>query len=511
MGLSWPGKGYFYKTEEKIKGYYFEGDIISVNKGKLTTNIAYNLAYQILVLIIPIITAPYISRALDVDGVGIFSYVSSVAYYFFIAITLGLNNYGNRAIAKCGDNRELRDKTFWSIYFMQLSIGFIVLLLYIIYAFTLSDPRYRQYFLIYTIYVFSASIDINWFFFGMQQFKLTTTRSAVIRLLALLSIFLFVKGQNALIYYLIIVAGSSLCGNIVLWVQIRKFTNFYKPVFREVIVHCKPNLILFISILAISIYRVMDKIMIKELSSVIQNGYYENADRIITISLSAFSAVSTVMMPAISTMVSQGKTYEVRRYLRDVMQITTCLSVAMSIGLAVISKRFAPLFFGKQYGETGILLMGLSSTLFLSGWKNVLRSQFLIPYEKDRAYVISLVSGAAVNVIINYFLIPLYGARGAVIGTLCAELTGFIIQTYVVGKTISIIELFKDALIFVPAGLIMGLVVYFVLMKLPDHILSIILSMIIGAVIYIAFAAFSLWIIDKSRFKYFKDVLFIKK
>lgn len=113
---------------------------------KLKRNIIYNLSYQILVFILPLITAPYLSRVLGVDGTGTYSYVSSVAYYFQIASTLGLANYGNRAIAKVKDDRRKVSKTFWSIYFMQFGIGAIVFIVYLIYSSFLSDPEFKTYY-----------------------------------------------------------------------------------------------------------------------------------------------------------------------------------------------------------------------------------------------------------------------------------------------------------------------------------------------------------------------------
>ena len=104
---------------------------------------------------------------------------------------------------------------------------------------------------------------------------------------------------------------TFLLSNILLWTRVKTNTSFYKPTIQEITVHIKPNLILFIPILAMSVYRVMDKIMIKELSSITENGYYENADKIITMALTAFSAVATVMMPSVSNMVAQGKKQEV--------------------------------------------------------------------------------------------------------------------------------------------------------------------------------------------------------
>lgn len=474
---------------------------------KIKTNILYNMAYQVLVLIVPLITSPYISRVLSVKGIGIFSYVSSVAYYFFVLVTMGLSNYGNRCIAKQRDNKVTRSKTFWSIYYMQIAIGLCTIIIYIFYVIFISEKCYKLYFLIYTLYILGACLDINWFFFGMEEFKFTTIRNSIIKLLTVIAVFVFVKNEHALIAYFLIVAGSTLISNLILWTKVNYFVDYYKPKFKECIIHLKPNLVLFIPILAMSIYRVMDKIMIKELSGIIQNGYYENADRIITISLTAFSAIATVMMPAISNMVAKKDDFAIKKIFYDMMQVVNFLSIAMMFGLMAISIKFAPLFFGDNFIESGYLLIGLAPTIFLSGWKNVVRSQYLIPYEKDNIYVISLVVGALVNVIINGIFIPKYGARGAVIGTIAAEFAGFIIQTYAIKEYISLKKIILQSIIIVPAGIIMMLLVFFILKILPYNLLSVLLSILVGAIIYLALGIGFLYLFNKERFLYFKMIL----
>lgn len=471
---------------------------------KIKTNILYNMAYQVLVLIVPLITSPYISRVLSVKGIGIFSYVSSVAYYFFVLVTMGLANYGNRCIAKQRDNKVSRSKTFWSIYYMQIVIGLCTTAVYIFYVLFISEQSYKIYFLIYILYILGACLDINWFFFGMEEFKFTTIRNSIIKILTVISVFLFVKNENALIAYFLIIAGSTLLSNLILWTKVNHFVDYYKPTFKECIMHVKPNLILFIPILAMSIYRVMDKIMIKELSGIIQNGYYENADRIITISLTAFSAIATVMMPAISNMVAKKDDFEIKKIFYDMMQVVNFISIAMMFGLMAISIEFAPLFFGSDFIETGYLLIGLAPTIFLSGWKNVVRSQYLIPYEKDNIYVISLVVGALVNVIINFIFIPKYGARGAVIGTIAAELIGFIIQTYATTNYISVKKIIMQSIIFVPAGVVMMLIISYILRVLPYSLFSILLIVLVGGIIYLVLGVVSLYLLNKERFLYFR-------
>ena len=139
-------------------------------------NFIYNILYQILILIIPLITMPYVSRILGADGIGIYSYTYSIAYYFMIVAMLGLNNYGNGTIAKVRDNKEELSKQFFSIYGFQVLSSLIMIILYISYIF-IFDNQYKIIALIQSMYVISSMFDINWFFFGIEKFKLTITRT----------------------------------------------------------------------------------------------------------------------------------------------------------------------------------------------------------------------------------------------------------------------------------------------------------------------------------------------
>ena len=320
--------------------------------GKTKINIIYNLTYQIFILILPMITAPYLARVLGVDGTGIYSYVFSVAYYFYIIIVSGLSNYGNRSVAKVKDNRELTSKTFCTIYAMQLCTGVISTIAYMCYIFMFADSEYRIFFLVFIPYILSAIIDINWFFFGLTDFKFTTIRSTCVKIISLIFIFIFVKNSEDLILYFIIMGITFFLSSILLWTRVNKHVDFYRPKLKEVLVHVKPNLILFVPILALSVYRVMDKIMIKEFSSVTENGYYENADKIISMALTGFSAVATVMMPSVSNMVSKGKRDGVIVLLRDTMQISMFIAFGMTFGLIAIGQTFAPIFYGSQFYES---------------------------------------------------------------------------------------------------------------------------------------------------------------
>ena len=158
-------------------------------------NFIYNLSYQFLTMIIPLIITPYISRIIGPEGVGVQSYTVSIVNYFILFIMLGINNYGNRSIAMVRENKEKLSKTFIGIYSVQLFMSLIVIIAYSIYIYYFCD-NYRTLFFIQFIYILASMFDINWFFFGLEKFKLTVIRNMIIKILSVMCIFLFVKNSS---------------------------------------------------------------------------------------------------------------------------------------------------------------------------------------------------------------------------------------------------------------------------------------------------------------------------
>lgn len=449
---------------------------------RILKNYFYNSFYQILLIIIPLITTPYISRVLGAEKIGLYSYSYSIAYYFVMFIMLGLNNYGNRTIAFVRDDKEKLSKVFCEIYFMQLCVSIVLILLYIMYAAIFSNNIITW---IMLIYVVSAALDINWFFFGVEQFKIISIRSSIIKLLSTVVIFLIVKNPNDIYTYSLINVVSIILSQAILWLYIRKFVSYTKVTKNGVLAHLKPNLLLFIPVIAISIYKMMDKIMIGSLSNLEQVGYYDNVEKIVQVPLALITSLGTVMMPKISNLISKKDEKKSKIYFTKSLYFAALISSSMCFGIMAIAKNFVPWYYGNNY-EPCILLFQIlmPSCIFLS-IANVIRTQYLIPYKCDRIYIVSVISGAVMNLIINGILIPKIGAAGAAIGTLIAEGIVCIMQIILVKNKLNIYRDLLKCLKYI----VFGVVMYIILLLLPDFsevsLYNIIVKIIIGTVIYI--------------------------
>ena len=216
---------------------------------KENKNFLYNVIYQLFIYIFPLITVPYTSRILGASNIGIYSYTYSIISFFMLVAMLGINNYGNRAISRVRDDKDKTSYTFCSIYYLQLMLAIIVLIVYLIYVIFFCN-EYKLIFLLQTFNLFSTLFDINWFYFGLEKFKLTITRNIIIKVISTILIFIFVKSKSDLWIYTLIMSISILISQLYLVGILHKYITLRKIPVKECLKNLKGCAILFIPVLA---------------------------------------------------------------------------------------------------------------------------------------------------------------------------------------------------------------------------------------------------------------------
>lgn len=415
-------------------------------------NFLYNAVYQLLLIVLPLITTPYVSRVLGAGGVGVYSYTYTVANYFMLIAMLGVKNYGNRSIAAVRDDPEQLSRTFWEIYWLQFLCSLVALGAYLAFA-LLLEPQNRQILLIQSIHVFTGLLDISWLFFGLEKFKLTVVRNIAVKLLTLVGIFLLVRTQADLWKYTLILALGTLISQSYLWLYVRRFVSWRRPSLSRILHHLPGELILFVPVVAVSLYKMMDKIMLRQMSSFVQVGFYESSEKILNIPTGIITALGTVMLPRMSNLAAKAKQSQSLQYIRTSMSFAMFLACGMAFGIAGIAPILVPVFLGDGYAYCIDLLKILSPTVLFLAWANVIRTQYLIPQHHDRSYILSVILGALVNLVVNALLIPKMAANGAAVGTVCAEAAVCICQTLMVRKALPVGSYLKEALPFLLLGL----------------------------------------------------------
>lgn len=463
----------------------------------LKKNLGYQTLYQILNICLPLITAPFLARVLGAESLGIMSYTGSVVHYFTLFSMMGLVNYGTRSIAVVKDDVIKRNNVFSQIFYMQLFATSIAFISYGIYLFVFCKDNVLVS-CIQGIAVISCFFDINWFFFGIEEFKLTVIRGIFIRVITVALMLVLIKSPADLWIYAVLLIGSNLISQIVLWFYVPRFLKLVKPNFTTIKSHFVPNIKLFIPILAMSVYHIMDKTMLGALSDYIQSGYYYNADKVINIPIGILMGIGTVMLPRMSTLAGEKKKEEMDSLFNSSIRAIAFVSAAMCCGIAAIASEFTPFFFGQGYDDCVILIIVLAPVLFIKGLSLVSRNLYLIPNKLENKLTASVVAGAVVNLVVNLIFIPPLGALGAVIGTLTAEFVSCVWQYVAIAKDVKCIRSIFSGFTYFGLGVLMFIGVRFIAASLTTNLfLKVIIEIISGICIY-GFLSIVYWLITKN-------------
>ena len=452
-------------------------------KSKIKNNYFFQMIYQLSTMTLPLITSPYLARIIGPKGMGLYSYSNSVAYFFVIFSMMGILSYGNRTIAKENKESGSIDEVFSNLLMVHFLISVFVLSVYIFYIFNMSGDK--TYAVIQIPYVLSGVFDISWFYFGIEKFKLTASANTMMKVSVAALIFIFVKTPDDAWKYCLIMAGGFCACQLVLWIPLHKYVKFVKPQFQKMIIHIKPMIVLFVPTVAVSIYRYMDKIMVGNIAGKIELGWYENAEKIIDVPMGIIGAFGTVMMPRMSNLVCERNEKEkVLLYIEYSMKYVMCIGVAFAFGIAAVARTFSVCFWGEDFMQSGNLIICLAATIPFLSFANVLRTQYLIPHELDKEFVSSIIAGALVNLIMNIYLIPIWGALGASIATIGAEMTVCILQTYFVRDSLPLKKYIMNSMIYYLIGAIMFIIVFFIGETREPDIPSLFIQIMSGAILY---------------------------
>lgn len=462
------------------------------------SNFAWNTSYQVVRILTPLITTPYLARVLGSEAMGTYSYTYTVATYFTYFCLLGLQQYGNREIAQHRDNLETRSRAFFSIYAMQLCTSLLVLGVYLAYVILFSGPLFGCS-AVWTIWIIAESADISWFYYGIEDFKAITIRNLLVRLGLIICIFIFVHDASDLVVYCTLQACTFAINSAILWALMPGKVSFVKPTVHEILMHVKPNLVLFAPIIAISIYTQLNEIILGSLDGMSEVAYYDNAYKIVTIPLAVIQSLGTVMLPRMSNVVAKGDEGREVYYLNVSSWISQILGFGLAFGIAGVAPEFVPVFFGPGYDACIVLMPLLAVIIPICAWSNVLGVQFLIPHNRDQQYLYSVLGGATVNIILCVVLVKPMGAIGAAIATACAELTVSVMQSLFIRKTLPLRSYFMDAIPFALIGFIEYGAVRFLGNIMGAIAKGVALQVIIGAVVYVVLSYIWLRIVHDKR------------
>ena len=429
-----------------------------MQKKSLKLNYLFNVAYQILLLIVPLITTPYISRVLGAEGIGEYSYTYSIVCYFLLIANMGTVTYGQRAIAYYQDDIDKRSVQFFEIFCFRVLSSLMCMVAYGCFCIThFSVINIAQ-----GIYLIATLFDISWLFQGMENFRQIVFKNALVKVISVALIFLLIKRSGDLIKYCLILSVSVLIGNLSLWPYLTQYIHTVSLKAIHPFSHMKDIVLLFLPTVATQVYTVLDKTMLGTLATgMAENGYYEQSEKIVRMALAIVTAFGAVMIPRIAQVYADGNNEQLQQYLGKSFNFAWILSCPIMFGIMGISKLFVPVFYGPGYEKVEILLPLYSCLIIPVALSNVVGCQYLIPTKQQNVYTLAVSISAVCNLCMNAILIPRFYSVGAAAASVIAEYIGIIVMLFYLYKCshLKVSNIFLTAKKYIIAGLLMFVLV----------------------------------------------------
>ena len=404
-------------------------------KHSLKLNFVMNAILTMSSFIFPLISYPYVSRILLPEGTGKVSFATSLIAYFIMFAQLGIPTYGVRACSRVRDDRQALTRTAQELLIINLimtALSYMALFLALLFVPRLRAER-TLYLLVSLSMIFNT-IGMEWLYKALEQYTYITVRSIVFKIVALIAMFVLIHSREDYVIYGGITILASSASGICNFVHARRFISL-RPVggyrFRP---HLKAVAVFFAMACASTVYTNLDTVMLGFMTSDETVGYYNAAVRIKSILVSIVTSLGAVLLPRASYYVERGEMDRFRQITRKALNFVFLAAVPMMIYFMVFARQGIFLLSGENYAGAVRPMQWIMPTLLFIGLSNVLGIQILVPLNREKVVLWSIIAGAAVDVVLNVALIPQYGASGAAAATSVAELVVLAVQFFVLGK-----------------------------------------------------------------------------
>lgn len=451
--------------------------------GKIIKNYIYNLIYQLVALLVPLVTAPYLVRVLGAEGTGTYAYVNSLTALVTSIVMLGIFNYGNRQIAYVRDNKEELNATFWRIMSVRFLLGIVGTVVYVIVVWI--NGRYYFYFFLYYTYLLGYLVDCTWLFVGVEDMKWAVLKNTLMKLCAAAGIFLLVKNKDDVGIYIFIQGGSILFANLLAYTQLRRYVRRPQFILTGIAQDLKGSVALFLPGVAATIYLQCDKIMLELLTgNTAQVSQYDYAEKIVTIPLTFITVLSTVMMPRIANEFQKKHTGEIADLINKAAKVSLFLACPLMLGMMAIAGELIPWYLGNGFLLSIKLIIIISPIIITNTLTGISGSQFFTATNQIKLLLKAQIMAAIGNIVINAILIPKYGAVGAALATLVSSILCATVQYFDLCKQIKLQGLLKQGVKYISIGIIMFLAVKIITIHMNANVLTTIIQGIIGIAVY---------------------------
>ncbi len=370
-----------------------------------------------------LIVFPYVSRVLGVDMIGRVNFADQTVNYFRILAAMGISTVGVREIAACGNDRIRRSQVFSDLFaFILISSVIFVAILFIL---TMIIPQWHQMkSLLFTgsFYLFFASMMIEWFYQGTENFKYVSIRSISVKTVYVLLVFLLVKGPEDYLKYYILLTGA---------IVVNALINLgYSSKFADLILksahpwrYGKSIWAMGVYVIMLSFFSTFNVVYLGLVKGDHAVGVYTTATKIYGMILGILTAYTSVMLPRMTSLLIENKIDEFKQKIRASFSIVFLLAPPLIAGGVILAPQIISILAGGQYTESILPMQLIMPLVMVVGLAQIWVIQVLLPMKKDRVVVLCAIVSAIVGVTANFILVKRMSFVGSAIALLFAEIT----------------------------------------------------------------------------------------
>lgn len=455
----------------------------------LGVNAILNGLQSVLNLIFPLITFPYVSRILSVDGMGIYNFSNTYVGYFLLIAGLGITTYAVREGAKFRDNyRKMSDfsSEIFTLNMISTLIAYILLVLSLLIFNALNT--YALCILIFSVQILFTTLGTNWLYVIYEDYAYITSRNIAFKIVSVILLFVFVKKSTDYFVYAWITVLASVGSNILNYIHAKSFVNLRFLWRTKWKTHLKPTLIIFASAVAVNIYVSSDNTILGLIKGNYEVGIYGVSVKIYTIVASLLTAILTVTIPRLSALYGKKSFDEYHALLNRLMNLLIILAFPAMTGLMMLSKNIVMIIAGEKYIQASTSLAIIAWAILFSLFSWIFSDCVLLPAKRENYLLKNTIITAIFNILINLIFIPLWSYDGAALSTVLAEVMSVTMNAYygrdILKRTFSNRSILKNIFDSLVGCIVIVIICYVVNSNIDSYIIGLIISVSLAIVAY---------------------------
>lgn len=370
-------------------------------------------------VIFPLLSYPIVTKALGASSLGLVASTDSIGQFLVVLTSVGIPLYGARGIARLYNDGKRRQTLFWELFNQQFKLGIVAAVLMGGVGLLILGPSLLT--LLAVISVIAASISCEWYFQGTEQFVFIAVRSFFLKGLTVVAIYLWVRAPSDIyIYYCALVAAVFVTSalNVALIIrtegfEFRLFKNETRFSYLTWIYACT---------VLISVYTLLDTMVVKLLAGDQAAGYYNFAYRLVRMASMFIIALGSTFIPQLSFQFGQEDMQAFRKQSAISLRIIVFFSIPLSLCFLILAPEIVLALAGKGFEASIQVIRILSFTPLIISLSHFSGFQVMISSNQEKVFSLFLLIGAVASLCLNYFLVPKFSEAGAAWTNLSVEL-----------------------------------------------------------------------------------------